>query len=112
MVVVGFVMELLLDEYVLLVDSIAFAKSLGKSSQQIGKLIIVVNVGRVFLDGVLQLQNGRVLASLSIEHTDAIHILYREVDVLEYLLALTASSECFDRGKHTQEDCCKCYDYV
>ena len=58
MVVVGFVMELLLDEYVLLVDSIAFAKSLGKSSQQIGKLIIVVNVGTELLYRVLNGQNG------------------------------------------------------
>jgi len=53
MVVICLIMELFLDEDILLVDGIAFAKRLGKSSQQIGKLIIVVNVGRVFLDGVL-----------------------------------------------------------
>ena len=40
------------------VDGIAFAKGLGKCCEQIGKLIIVVNVGRVFLNRVLYLQNG------------------------------------------------------
>ena len=112
MIIVTIIIEMHADKHILFIGGIAFTKGLGKSGQQIGKLIIVVNVGRVFLDGVLELQDGRVLASLSLEHTDAIHILYREVDVLEYLLALTTSSECFDRGKHTQEDCCKCYDYV
>ena len=45
MVVVGLVMELLFDEDILLVNGIAFAKCLGKGGQQIGKLVIVVNVG-------------------------------------------------------------------
>ena len=51
-------MELLFDEDILLVNGIAFTKSLGKGGEQIGKLIIVVNVGRVFLNRVLYLQNG------------------------------------------------------
>ena len=45
MVVVGLVMELLFDEDILLVNGIALAKCLGKSGQQIGKLVIVINVG-------------------------------------------------------------------
>ena len=58
MVVICLIMELFLDEDILLVDGIAFAKGLGKCCEQIGKLIIVVNVGRVFLNRVLYLQNG------------------------------------------------------
>ena len=99
MVVIGLIVELFSDKNILLVNGITFTKGLGKGGQQIGKLIIVINI-------------GRVLASLSIEYTDDIHILHGEVDVLKYLLALTTCTESLDGGKHTQEDCCKCYEYV
>ena len=111
-VVVGLIVELLSDEHILLVNGIAFAKCLGKGCQQIGKLIVVINVGRILLDGVLYLQDGRVFACLGIENANAIHILDREVDVLKYLLALTSSTESLDRGEHTQEDSRKCYKYI
>ena len=112
MVAVGLILELPFDKDILLVDGIAFSKGLGKGGQQIGELIIVVNVGRVFLDGVLHSQDGRVFSCLGIEHANTIHVLHREVDVLKYLLALTTCSESLDRDEHTQEDCCKSYEYV
>ena len=93
MIIVTLIMEMLADKHILFMDGIAFSKGLGKGSHQMVELIIAIDVGRILLDGVLHLQDGRILPGLGIEHTDAIHVLDREVDVLKYLLALTACTK-------------------
>ena len=93
MIIVTLIMEMLADEHILFMDGIAFTKSLGKGGHQVVELIIAVDVGRILLDGVLHLQDGSILTALGIEHTDAIHVLDGEVDVLKYLLALAACSK-------------------
>ena len=43
------------------------------------------------MNGILNLDYSRIFTSLRVENTNTIYILDGEVDVLEYLLALTAS---------------------
>jgi hypothetical protein len=93
MIIVTLIMEMLADKHILFMDGIAFTKSLGKGGHQVVELIVGLDVGGILLYGVLHLQHSGVFARLGIEHTDAIHVLDGEVDVLEYLLALTACTK-------------------
>ena len=112
MIVVTLIMEMLADKHILFVDGIAFPKGLGKRGHQMVELIIAVDVGRILLDGVLHLQDSRILTSLGIEHTDAIYIFNGEVDVLKYLLALAACTKGRNGNCHTNKDSHECYDNV
>ena len=91
-------------KHVLLMQRIAFAQGLGKGGEEVAELIVCLDVGRVFLYGVLHLQHSGVFACLSIEHTDAIHILDGEVDVLEDAFPLAARAECLDTDGHAHAD--------
>ena len=81
-------LECLPHKHVLLVQRIAFAQGLGKGGEEVGELIVGLDVGGILLHRVLHLQNSGVFARLGIEHADAIHFLDGEVDVLEDALAL------------------------
>ena len=58
MVVVALVFELLANKNILLVNGIAFTKSLGKCGNKMVELIVAINVCRILLYWVLHLQNG------------------------------------------------------
>ena len=64
------------------------------------------------MNGILNLDYSRIFTSLRVENTNTIYILDGEVDVLEYLLALTASSKGIDRNGHAYEYRGKCYDDI
>ena len=74
-------------------NGIAFTEGLGKCGDKMIELIIAVYVCRILLHRVLHLQDGRIFASLGIEHANAIHIFNREVDVLKDLLAFASGSK-------------------
>ena len=112
MIVVTLIMEMLADKHILFVDGIAFSKGLGKRGHQMVELIIAVDVGRVFLDGILHLQDSRILSCLGIEHTDTIYIFGGEVDVLKYLLALATCTKGRNRNCHANKDSHECYDNI
>lgn len=83
---------------------IAFAQGLGKGGEEVGELIVGLDVGGILLHRVLHLQNSGVFARLGIEHADAIHFLDGEVDVLEDALALPSRAECLDTDGHAHAD--------
>ena len=93
MVVVALILELLAHKNILLVNGIAFTKSLGKCGNKMVKLIVAINVCRILLYRVLHLQDGGVFACLGIEHANAIHILDRKVDVLKDFLTFASSTK-------------------
>ena len=93
MVVIALILELFAHEDILLMNGIAFTEGLGKCSDKMIELIVAVYVGRILLHWVLHLQDGRIFASLGVEHANAIHILNREVDVLKDFLALSSGSK-------------------
>ena len=97
-------LERLPHKHVLLMQRIAFAQGLGKGGEEVAELIVGLDVGRVFLYGVLHLQHCGVFTRLGIEHTDAIHILNGEVDVLEDALPLAARAECLHANGHAHAD--------
>jgi hypothetical protein len=89
---------------------IVFAQrgTLGKSAfivNDIGELIIAVYIGRIFLHWVLHSQDGRILSSLCIEHTDTVRVFHGEVDVLKDFLPLATSTKGIDRYGHANADC-------
>ena len=112
MIIWGLILELLPDKHILLVDGITFSKRLCNSRKQMSELIVAVNIGWVLLNGILNLDYSRIFTSLRVENTNTIYILDGEVDVLEYLLALTASSKGIDRNGHAYEYRGKCYDDI
>ena len=93
MVVVTLILELLTHEDILLMNGIAFTEGLGKCGDKMIELIVAVYVCRILLHRVLHLQDGRIFASLGVEHANAIHILNREVDVLKDFLAFSSGSK-------------------
>ena len=97
-------LECLPHKHVLLVQRIAFAQGLGKGGEEVGELIVGLDVGGILLHRVLHLQNSGVFARLGIEHADAIHFLDGEVDVLEDALALPSRAECLDTDGHAHAD--------
>ena len=97
-------LERLPHKHILLVHGIAFAQGLGKGSEEVSKLIVGLDVGGILLYRVLHLQHSGVFARLGIEHTDAIHFLDGEVDVLEDALALASRTECLDTDGHAHAD--------
>ena len=99
------ILELLSSKDVLLVQGIAFTQSLCDGSKQIGELIIAVYIGRIFLHWVLHSQDGRILSSLCIEHTDTVRVFHGEVDVLKDFLPLATSTKGIDRYGHANADC-------
>ena len=72
--------------------------------EEVGELIVGLDIGGIFLYGVLHFQHGGVFARLGIEHTDAIYFLDGEVDVLEDALALASRAECLDTDGHAHAD--------
>ena len=68
-------LERLPHKHVLLVHGIAFTQGLGKGGEEVGELIVGLDVGGILLHRVLHLQNSGVFARLGIEHADAIHFL-------------------------------------
>ena len=97
-------LERLPHKHVLLVHGIAFTQGLGKGGEEVGELIVGLDIGGIFLYGVLHFQHGGVFARLGIEHTDAIYFLDGEVDVLEDALALASRAECLDTDGHAHAD--------
>ena len=97
-------LERLPHKHILLVHGIAFAQGLGKGSEEVGELIVGLDVGGIFLHRVFHLQHSGVFARLGIEHTDAIHFLDGEVDVLEDALALASRTECLNTDGHAHAD--------
>ena len=97
-------LECLPHKHVLLVQRIAFAQGLGKGGEEVGELIVGLDVRRILLYRILDLQHGGVFARLGIEHADAIHFLDGEVDVLEDALALPSRAECLDTDGHAHAD--------
>ena len=83
---------------------IAFAEGLRQGSEEMGEIVVGIDIGRVLLYGVLHLQDCRELTGLGIEHTDAIHFFDGEVDVLKHLLALAAGAERLDGDGHAHAD--------
>ena len=112
MIVVCVVMEFLPYENILLMNCVTFTESLGKRCQQMGKLIVAVDIGRIFLHRILYLQYSGILTCLGVEYAYTIYILNREIDVLEYLLALTACTKGIYRDCHACEYSHKCQYYV
>ena len=78
-------------------------QGLGKGGEEVGELIVGLDVGGILLHRVLHLQNSGVFARLGIEHADAIHFLDGEVDVLEDALALPSRAECLDTEGHATQ---------
>ena len=70
-----------------------------------GELIVAVNIGRKLLDGIRQSQYRRIFACLCVQHTYTIVILDGEVDVLEYLFALSSCAKSIDGNSHANENC-------
>src|SRR5574344_1038037 len=97
-------LERLPHKHILLVHGIAFAQGLGKGSEEVSKLIVGLDVGGILLYRVLHLQHSGVFARLGIEHTDAIHFLDGEVDVLEDAPALASRTECLETHGHAHAD--------
>ena len=58
MVVIALILELFAHEDILLVNGIAFTKSLGKCGNKMVELLVAVNVCRILLYRILHLQNG------------------------------------------------------
>ena len=98
---IGF-FESLSCEDVLFVQGIALAECLGKGGEQPGVFVVAVNVGRKLLHWVLNTQDGRVFPGLGIEDSNAVHVLYGEIDVAEDPLALASCSEGMDGDCHTR----------
>ena len=105
MAFVTLILELFSGKNVLLVQGIAFTQSLCDGSKQIGELIIAVYIGRILLHRVLHSQDGRILSSLCIEHTDTIRVFHGEVDVLKDFLPLATSTKGIDRYGHANAGC-------
>ena len=98
------VVEAAAREDVLLLDGIALAERLDDGCQQCGELIVGIGVGRVFLHRVLHTDDRRVFAGLGVEHSHAVHVLCREVDVLKNPLALAACAESQHGDAHAGEN--------
>lgn len=96
------VLELLADEHVLLVYRIAFAQRLRHGREQARELVVAVDVGGMFLHGILHPQDGGVFSGLGVQHADAVHVLHGEIDVLEDALALSSRAEGIDRDGHAR----------
>ena len=91
--------ELLPDENVLLVDGVPFAQREG--GEQVRKLVVTVNVGRILLHRILDFQDGGVFPRLGVQHAHALRIFHREVNVPKDAFALAARAERIDRQGHT-----------
>ncbi len=70
-----------------------------------GELVIGVDIGAVFLAGVLETENGTVLAGLRVQHAHAVDILDGIVDFLEDFGAFAACAEGIDGNGHADEKC-------
>ena len=81
-------------------NGISFAESLCQGSEKVCELVVAVDIGRVFLHGILHLQYSRVFAGLGVQHAYAVCIFHREIDVLKDTFALAARSERIDRYAH------------
>ena len=99
-------------EHVLLMDGITRSKGSHDGSHHGGILEITVDVRTELLHRVLNGKDGRILASLGIEHSNAFHVLYREVDVPEYLGSLASRAEDGNGDGHADENGCYEDDYV
>ena len=100
------VFELLPHEDVLLVQGVPFAERLGQCCEQLRVLIVAVDVGRIFLHGVLDFQDGGIFAGLGVQHACAVGLFHGKIDVPEDPLAFAARAERIDRYGHagTQGD--------
>ena len=72
---------------------VPLTKSLSKSRKEVGKLIVGIRIGRVFLHRVAHTKNGRVMSKFRIGDTDAFVFGNIEVDVLKHLLTLASRAE-------------------
>ena len=97
-------LKLFLGKDVLLVDGIAIAQGCHDCRHETRILIVAVDIGTELLNGILHGKNSRVFASLGIKHTNTIHVLDREIDVLEYLCPFTACTECGNGNCHANQD--------
>ena len=102
------VLEPLADEHVLLVYGITFAQGLRDGSEQARELIVAVDVRRILLHRIFHFEDGRIFACLRIDHTDAVHVLHGEIDVLEDALAFPSRAEGIDRDGHACTQGCEC----
>ena len=92
-------------------QGVSLAESLGDGGEQAVVLIVGVCIGRVLLNRILQCQHSRVISVLGVGHTYAVHILHREVDVLEDAFALATGAECCHRYSHAYKHCREYEDY-
>ena len=83
-------------------NGISFAESLCQGSEKVCELVVAVDIGRVFLHGILHRQYSRVFAGLGVQHTHTVRFLRWEIDVLKDSLALAARTERIDRQGHTR----------
>lgn len=85
-------------------EGIAFTKSLQHCRQKADEGIIRRRVSRIFLNGILHLDDGRELSVLGIQHANPIDILNGEIYILEDICLLATGAKCLDTGKHSQEE--------
>ena len=85
-------------------EAIALAKGLQDIGHQRSEIVITFNIGRILLHGIINTHNSTELTSLGVDDTNAVNIFDAEIDILEDIGTLAASSKGIDGDSHPDKD--------